>query len=288
MIEKIQMNEFDFLVFFIDLIYIMFATVICIHFASYFANFEFDHLSKNTSHAFNIVLIYSYIFFIVLVSANILHNAMHESFLNCLLSIISYTLLIITVMLFRKPIALINAAPDFILAQNSQENKASQLYDSLSFISSGIAISGILYHFYKLSLVSIFLLCISVEFSLELLFRVVMILNLTTLEKLVLEHNLKLTGTASILKLHFSLIFVALAGLVDISEDSGILIFITWLLISVILFFIIVCITFLLEKLLFKNTNIIYIFQAVTDYKIIISRFILLLSLDLAIVILLN
>lgn len=288
LIEKIQMNEFDFLVFFIDLIYMMFATIICIRFVGYFANFKFDHLVRNTSHAFNIILVCSYIFFIVLISANILHHAMHESFLNCLLSIISYTLLVITVMLSRKPIALINAAPDFIFAQNSQGNKASQLYDSISFIASGIAISGILYYFYELSLVSIFLLCISVEFSLELVFRAVMILNLTNLKKLVLEHNLRLIGAASILKLHFSLIFIALAGLVDISEDSGILIFLTWLLISIILFFIITGITFLLEKLLFNNTNILYILHKDTDYTIIIARFVLLLSLDLATMILLN
>ena len=287
-IDKIQMNEFDFLVFFVDLIYMLFAIIACKHFSNYFSNFKFEELIKNKKDETGVILACSFIFFIVLITSNILHHEMHESFFNGLLSIAAYTLLMLLVMLSRKPISLVNVTPDFMLVQNAENNKSSQLYEASCFISSAITLSSIIYYFYELSLSSIFLLCIAIEFFLELIIKLMMILNSSNLKEAITTNNLRSICSIGYFRIHISLILTASACLVELTEDNGFSILISWLLISTTLFFMTTCIMFLLEKLLFRNFYKIYIFHVNVDVKHIIARFLLSLGLDIAMIILLN
>ena len=285
-VEKIQMNEFDFLAFFIDLIYMIAAVVVSVKFSEYFANFKFNQLIKNDKEDFGILLIFSYVFFIILISATVLHHALHESFFNCVLSIVSYTLLVIAVMLSRKPIALINISPDFIAAQNLSGNKSSQAYDSSSFVCSAITISGILYYFYELSLASIFLLCVAAECVLEVTARIVLLISAENLRNVINKDNLRLINAANIMKLHISLLLVASACLIDINEDNGMLILATWIFAMLALLIISLGFNALLDQLLFRRIQ--YDIGNNADNVAISSKLMLFLALDLAIIILLN
>ena len=285
-VEKIQMNEFDFLAFFIDLIYIVAAIISSIRFSYYFTNFRFDKLIKNEREDLGLVLIFSYIFFVILISSNILHYALHESFFNCLLSIISYTLLVIAVMFSRKPIGFINISPDFMLAQHLNGSKASQIYDSVGFICSAVTISAILYYFYELSLSSIFLLCIATECLLEIIVKLLLLIHTTTLKKAINSNDLQVINIANIMKLHVSLLLMGSACLIDISEDNGLLILITWLFATLILLVITVGISILLDQLLFKKIQ--QLCDKNVDNTTALSKLLLFLGIDFAIVILLN
>ena len=285
LVEKIQMNEFDFLAFLIDLIYIISAIIGSVRFSEYFANFKFDQLIKNERKDFSLVLIFSYIFFITLISSNILHHALHESFFNCLLSIISYTLLVIAVMLSRKPIGLINVLPDFMNTQHLSGKKTSQAYDFFGFVCSAITISGILYYFYELSLTSIFLLCIATECLLEIITKLLLLVHATTLKKAISNDNLQLINIANMMRLHLSLLLVGSACLIDTNEDNGLLIITTWFFATFILLIITICIIILLDQLLLKK---LHLFDKNFDNTTTLSKLVLLLGIDLAIIILLN
>ena len=288
-IQQIQISSFDSWFFFIDLLYIFAALFAASKFPYYFLNFNIiTNLSNNTSVPKISSITAGLVFLIAVVAGSILRRCMHESISQGLLGIAFYTILAIAVLFCRKAISLININPNFIASCNTNKNNACYYYEAGCAIASAFTISSVIYYFYELSIANLFLVCITLEFFLEIIVKILTTINKISVTNIIknAEHILSIQIVS--LKIHTALSITAAGALIDPDSGNSFLIASGLIVTTLGLLLITNLFLFLIQKLIFNIKSNLYILNPNISIETLCSNLLLLVGVDTTIILILN